>query len=404
MAFEIRPSVWDDSEPDYAPGLKLRKARGTFFWRPSKKYLDAGYSIKTYTLHGRQGDGLDLERAAHCRALTREMLEWYEGKTQGRTPGTWGYIVGRYKADQFSKYHRVSPATRESYNEWLARFEMAIGEVRIEHTNVETMYGWIERMQDKGRSTAFIHKFFAHFGLLVTHGILISEPGCAEVKAIRSAMRLEKGAPRTAFVTRDQVQAIIQEADRRGWAALALSVLFRFEYMLRGVDVYGQWVLDDGTSGGIRHHGRVWTTGLTWDMFDPDLRGFDKVINKTKRKLPEAYHFDLIPSIRERLAQVPEEQRVGPVIVSDDGLPPRRYQMAKQFKIIVRSLGLPDHLQIRDLRPGGGTEARDLATPMELRDAMGHTQITTTDLYVRNRSTHANKIVALRQQKAGGAT
>lgn len=403
MAFEIRPSVWDDSEADYAPFMRER-SNGKFFWRPTKKYLDAGYQVKSMTLEGHKGDGLDLERAAHCRALTRDMLEWYHGKTHGRTPGTWGFIMARYKADRFSSYHRVSAKTREAYDYWLRMFEKSIAETKIADTDVTVMYSWIDRMQDKGRSTGFIHRFFTHFGLLVTHGILINEPGCADVKAIRSSMRLPTAPARTAIVTRDQMNAIVAEADKRGWHALALSCLFRFEYMLRGVDVYGQWERDLQTEGGIRIHDRVWRHGLTWDMFAPDLSSFEKVLNKTKRSLPEPYRFDLraVPEIRRRLMQVPVAERVGPVIVAEDGLPMRFGRIGKQFKAIVRDLGLPDHLQIRDLRPGAGTEARELASPMEIRDAMGHTQITTTDLYMRDRSTHANKVVELRQRKARG--
>lgn len=35
-------SVWDDSDPDYAPGLKRNKARGTYFWAPPKSTRTRG--------------------------------------------------------------------------------------------------------------------------------------------------------------------------------------------------------------------------------------------------------------------------------------------------------------------------------------------------------------------------
>lgn len=84
MAF--RPSLWDDSDPYYAPGLLTNRKRGTFHWASPKKYRDAGYSIKTVRLEGEPGDDLDLERARMCRELTREMVRWYEGETKCPVP------------------------------------------------------------------------------------------------------------------------------------------------------------------------------------------------------------------------------------------------------------------------------------------------------------------------------
>ena len=65
-------AVWDDSKPEYAPCRK--PVRNVFYWAAPKKYLKAGFTLKTVRLEGTKGDGHDLERAAHCRSLTREML------------------------------------------------------------------------------------------------------------------------------------------------------------------------------------------------------------------------------------------------------------------------------------------------------------------------------------------
>ena len=128
---------------------------------------------------------------------------------------------------------------------------------------------------------------------------------------------------------------------------------------------------------------------------------FEKIISKTARTLPEPYEFDLTntPHIQKRLQAIPEEDRVGPVIKMADGMPPRNDLMTKQFKRIVRALGLPDSLRISDNRAGGITEAKALVDPFELRDAAQHTQISTTDRYVRNRSESANNVVAMRAAK-----
>jgi len=316
MRFE--KSLWDDSDPTYAPCMKHRKNRGTYFWRPPKKYLDAGYSIKTYTLEGTTGDGLDLERARHCRLLTREMLDWYDGETNGRQPDTWGWLIGRYVSDEYSAIQEVQPSTRKKYKEWMKRIENAIGEVLIAETDFERMMGWRKAMLERTvdgkpapRSVDYVSRWFTHFMLVVSHGIKAGDPvsqsHCIRIKTIRGEMRIQSPAARSQAITWDQVQLVVDEADKRGWKQLALSVLLRFEFMLRGVDVYGEWEPAEEGSGGVLfdHKGTVkrWVKGLTWEMISADASSFEKVISKTAKSLPEPYTFDLtdVPDIRRRL-------------------------------------------------------------------------------------------------------
>ena len=395
----FKPALWDDSDPTYAPCMS--KIRNGYVWVCPKKYREAGYSIKTYKLNGTVGDGMDLDRAAHARALTREMMTWFEGETAGREPGTWGWLIGRYLSDEYSDIHDVRPNTREKYRKELARIEQAIGEVLISETDFTRIKTWQKAMRDKGRSTSFIKKWFTHWGLALSHGVKIGDPDCVRVKQIRSEMKIKTPARRSVFITREQVEAVVAEADSRGLGFLSLDVLIRFELMLRGTDVHGQWEPAEGREGGIRHHGKVWVDGITWDMLTPDLTRLTKVISKTRDSLTEAYEWDLtaVPDIRRRLAETPRESRTGPLIVAHDGLPPKSDYVTKLFKRIVRDLGLPDELQIRDSRSGGITEAKSLVDPYTLQHAAQHTQQSTTDIYVRGRSDAANKVVQMRRKK-----
>jgi hypothetical protein len=398
MAFKA--SLWDDSEPLYSPGIKHRKDRGTYFWRPPQKYLNAGYSIKIFTLPGTQDDGSDIQRAAQCRALTREMLDWYDGVKQGRSPGTWGWLIGRYKSDEYSQINDVRPNTRLDYLKVLSKIEEAIGEVLIQETDFARMMSWKKSMERKGRSTHFIKKWFTHWGIVNSHGIKIGETQCSALKAIRGEMRIKSPARRSTYITRPQVDAVVAEADSRGLTHVALAVLLRFEFMLRGVDVHGQWEPKGNRNGGIQADSQMWVDGLTWDLFDADLVRFTKVISKTRDSLPEPYTFDLsnTPDIRRRLAEVPGQNRTGPVIVLPNGQPPKNGVITRTFKTIVRDLKLPEELQIRDTRSGAITEAKGLADPHSLQHAAQHTQSTTTDIYIRDRSGAANNVVRLRNQ------
>lgn len=399
MHFE--KSLWDDSDPLYAPCMKRRKDRGTYFWRPPKKYLDAGYLIKTYTLPGQTGDGQDMQRAQQCRALTREMLDWFDGETNGRRPGTWGWLISRYKSDEFSAIWGVEPQTREKYKIELAGIEEAIGNVPVDDTDYPRMMTWKKAMEQKGRSTHYIKKWFTHWGLVNSHGIKIGERQCRELKIIRSEMRIKSPPRRSKYIVREQVQMAVQEADRLGKSGFALAVLLRFEFLLRGVDVHGQWVPAEGRIGGIQDGGKIWTSGLTWDMFNAGMTSFEKVINKTKNSMPEPYVFDLnnTPDIQRRLLAIPKEQRTGPVIVLPNGRPPKSDYFSRNFKKIIRSLELPDDLQIRDARSGGITEAQNLVDPKTLSHAAQHTQLSTTDIYTRDRSGAANNVVKIRSTR-----
>lgn len=401
----FKKSLWDDTEPDYAPGKIIK--HGTYYWRPPKKYLEAGYSIKSLKLGGEPGDGLDYARAFQCRALTREMVRWHDGQTQGRTPGTWGWLIGRYLHDEYSDIQGVRPATREKYQKELHRIEEAIANVTLAETDYARLMEWRLTMERKGRSASYIKKWFTHWGLALSHGVKLGDDDCSRIQQIRSRMRLPNAAARSAFATRGQVDAIVAHIDSRGHLWASLAILLRFEFSLRGTDVYGQWEPDDGKGGGITYtvpgasQRRVWRDGITWDMVDPDLTVLRKVISKTLKSNPEPYAFpiDQVPEIRRRLSEIPTSQRVGPVIKTESGLPPRNDRTTKLFKAAVRDLGLPDDLQLRDTRAGGLTEGSEYDNPWALQHAGQHRDIATTNRYVRDRERGVREVIEFRQKK-----
>lgn len=403
MPSDYRPSLWDDTEPLYAPGRK--KIRDTYYWVPPKKYKDAGYAVKSINI-GKVHEADEADVARQCRILTREMVQWYDGEVESRVQeGSWGYLIQRYIHDAESAIHDVRPNTRAQYIKVLDRIGDAIGAVQVEETDYATLIGWRRAMEQNGRSTHYIKKWFTHFGLVLSHGVKIKMPGCRDVKEIRSEMRIKTPPRRNAYATRDQIEKIVAELDRRNLGYVSLAVLIRFEFMLRGVDVYGQWSPAEGRHGGIRHNGKLWEDGLTWEMIDSDVTSFTKVISKTRDSMTEPYTFDLTATheIRRRLLAVPKEKRVGPVIVLKDGSVPKDTVLVNRFRRVVNDIeGIPNNLRISDARSGGITEAKQFVDPYLLRDAAQHTQVTTTDIYARGRSDGANKVVRLRAERTSG--
>lgn len=400
MRSDYRPALWDDTDPEYSPGRK--RIRSNFYWVPPKKYKDAGYAVKSVNL-GKIAEVDELTVARKCRDLTREMVRWYEGEEAQRIKvGTWGYVIQHYLTAPASAVWDVQPQTRDGYVRVLSKIQDAIKDVEVGETDYPMLVEWRRNMQENGRSVHYIKNWFTHFRIAVSHGIKYRIEGCDDVSAILRQMRFQSAARRTQYATREQIYQVVDECDRRGLSYMSLQLMLRFELLLRGVDVIGQWVTaSSAKAGGISYGERVWQDGLTWDMFAPDLASFSKVISKTRKTLADPYTFDLtgLPKIRERLLAIPMEERIGPVIKLPDGRPPTRKGLAKNWRRICKDLRLPAELQMRDARSGGITEAKSMVDIHTLRDAAQHTQSGTTEIYARGRSEGANRVVALRQKK-----
>lgn len=396
----FKNALWDGSDPSYAPCI--RWAGSWPYWTCPAKYLAAGYSIKRIALPpGDPDDDLRLERARLCRLYTQDLVRWFDSLDVAKVPpGTWKHLIARYKTDQWSPYQGVKANTKQGYDGLLARWENAIGHLPIGALDYASIRGIESTMRAKGRSTSNIRRMFTMLRTVAKYGRALRIADAREVSEILSDMTFASSAPRSVAPTRDQVEAMVNAADKAGAMSFAAGLIIMFEFSLRAVDVRGQWLPDDGR-GGIVRNGKRWQDGLTWDMFDADLTRFRKVISKTAKSLPEPYTFDLtpLPDLRRRLSDLRPRQPAGPVIVTGRyRLPYDRHAWANAFRRFRVAAGVPDDVQCRDLRAGGLTEASSLGgvDPMWLRDAAQHTQTKTTERYVRSRSDAANKVVALR--------
>lgn len=385
MHFE--PALWDGSDPSYAPCRV--PARDLFYWVAPKKY--AGYAFKRCRLPGRKGDGLDLERAARCRELTREMVRWYEGEAPKVEPGTWLWLIGRYKSDEFSPFHNVKANTRSSYLDCLKRWEAAIGKVRIADTDYTAIMRWHRAMIEKGRSNDYMSRQFRHLRIVANYGVMIEADHAKRVTDILGAMRFKGSAPRSASPSADQVAAIIAAADAAGDTGFALGLSFQWWLTLRAVDVRGQWLTDEGKMR--------WADGLTWDMLDRDLTTLRKVPSKTEASMPEVLEWDLTPlhDLRARLAAVPLDQRVGPVIRQRNGQPFKRRRWAALFRIHAETAGVPEGIWCMDLRAGAINHAKKAgATQTDMQHQANHANATTTNRYIRERTETVNRVIDMR--------
>lgn len=390
-----RPSLWTDREADYAPHTS--RSKDYVYWRAPKRCIDLGCSPTRERLPGTIGDGLDRERAARARELTRDMLKQVGLTSIESDPGTWRWLIARYRTDKYSRYHQVKGNTRRSYD-WLCdRWERAIGSMKVGDLGYLQVCEIEDRMKQKGRTASYRRRMFTMLRTLASYGALIDAPGADKVQATLSRMRFTMPPRRTQAPTAEQVRQIIEAADARGMHSFACGLLIQWTYMLRAVDVRGQWLPDDG-QGGIVRNGTRWQDGLTWDMFDGSLSAFRKVISKTATSMPDAYEFPVTDELRARLRLLGSTGRIGPVIVSErSGLPYTQSGWTQAWGRLRDDLGLPKDLWVMDTRAGAVTDARAHGVDMlALRDAAQHQSSTTTDRYVRDRSTAVANVVKLR--------
>lgn len=406
----FKNALWDGSDPLYAPCLSwsgrepfARQAR----WKCPQKYLSAGYKVQSIKVGppGHAEDAHQLARTMRCRQLTQELVRWWEALDQPRArPGTWHYLIARYKLDEFSPIHEVKKNTKHGYIQQLAKLEAAIGHMPIQDLTYEEIKRIQKAMEVKGRSVSYIHRFFNTLRRVARYGKALQIREAAAVAQTLGEMRFQVGAGRHIAPTREQIYQIVAAADAAGLPDFAVGILMQFEFTLRAVDVRGQWLESDEQEGGIIRNGTRWQGGLTWDMFDADLKGFSKVISKTAKSLPEPYWFDLrpLPEIQSRLALLRPENPVGPVILSmrAGGLPYTVSGWSHALARMRKAAGLPKNIWMMDIRAEAVTEAKSLGVdPYALRDAAQHSSVSTTNRYSRNRSEGANQIVQLRRNR-----
>jgi len=391
------PALTDGSDALYAP--LIAKVNDWAYWRPTAKWRKLGYTGKALRLPGKIGDTRDLDRAAECRRLTVAMLDDL-GMGTGAQPGTWGWLIERYQGDSYSPYHTVKGSTRATYAWMLTRWKAAIGHLDFADMTFVRIKEIETAMQAKGRSTSYIRRMFVMLRTIASYGRKLGVKEVRDVREIMADIRFKMPPKRTVTASREQAMAVIAEADSTGMFGYATGVLIQWATMLRGVDVFGQWLPAQG-QGGIIANGNRWQDGLTWDMFDADLMGFSKVVSKTASSMPAPIRFSLAecPELRARLALLANGGRIGPVIRSASGLPYTTQGRGRAWRRISDRLKLPREVMMMDLRAGGITEAMNMgATTQMLRDAAGHLNETTTNGYMRGRERHVAEVIALRSK------
>ena len=385
----FRKSVWDDSEPDYAPCLKM--VRGKPYWVPPARFVKAGWETKTVRL---DPDNV----ASECRRLTRDLLRWFhDGEDTSIEPGTWAFVIKRYRGDEFSPIREIAWKTRHEYEKLLVKWEQAIGKVEVRETGFSDIMRWYEAIRDRQGKNRMreAHKMMTMLRGLTSYALKLKVDGARDVKDILGECRFSVPPARTVYPTAAEVDRIVGRALLDRNLSFALGYRMQYDLALRGNDVIGVW------------EGDLWTGGVTWDMIDGLV--LTKTIRKTARHDPVARQWDMAhcPKLVRLLAVVrdqftaPEMEMLrrtkAPLIVSEaTRLPYRDTHWSGTFRRLKVACKLRPELQCRDARAGAISDGQAKGgTVEELRRFAGHSDARTTQRYMRDDPT--GKVMKLRK-------
>ncbi|MDZ5454441.1 integrase [Labrys sp. ZIDIC5] len=374
-----------------APGLEWRRRKGmeTPYWIAPKRAVKAGFTPKSANL------GIllhDPERLiARCKILTMEAATFLNTDECVADPwdGTISGMLKLYEFDQYSTFHELGYASRQSYLTYMRKLHLAHGKRRIDDIIGRDLAIWHKMWTNRpdgktalaaGRTTIAALKAAAR------HAVACRKPGAVDFREVLRAFRCPSLAPRKQVISRQEVVALRQAAHVSNAPSRALATALQFDGLLRLYDVIGQWIpLDDPRPSAVQSRGRKWF-GLRWEDIDQDF--ILRIIRAKTRNTTGAetvIPLRFCPMVMGEMATIPEEKRTGPLIVNEaTGLPydPSSYRRAWRQDAILA--GIPKDKLARDLRASGNTEARGTgATTDDLAKVAAHSPAVNRRVYDR---------------------
>ncbi|MEM1040863.1 MAG: site-specific integrase [Pseudomonadota bacterium] len=310
-------------------------------------------------------------------------------------------VIALYRRHPESPYHDVKANTRRMYDESLDLLEKTVGARvigRLTGIDIKRWHGNLKKPAKAGgpERVRRAYKAMQLLRIAMTFGAVCGHEECERLSSILGKMRFEQPKRREKFVSYQQSTAIIEEALSRGLHSVALGQALQFELTLRQSEVIGSWEEDDGAGGGIVHLGRKWGDGLTWGHIDAS-----GILNKetTKRGVKALHNVLASPVLMRLIDMVPQEKRIGPMIICETTGRPYRYRhWAGTWRKIANAVGVPADVWNRDSRAGGITEGFDAGADLEtMRQHASHTDAAMTSHYNRLTVLKTEKVAKLRQ-------
>jgi len=342
------------------------------------------------------------EVAAVCAQLQAEALEWIATQTgaviQIKKEPTWSDLARAYVLNADSPYHSVKFNTRKTYRFDLDALDGLIGHVKLSAMNLaffKKLYDGIRHNGDGKDHVTQAHRSISMMRRMISYGIASELKGCSRLSEILHNTRFEQPTRRGVAMTRKHVETFVRKAVELGRPSLAISTALQFETSLRQRDCIGEWIpLNDKAAKSNFVIGRAeWGNGLTWANIDDQWR-LSKRTTKTGKVV--SHDLTLCPIAFGLLQEIPESDRIGPVILDERaGRPYANNAFQEQWRKIANLAGIPKEIRNMDARAGAASEADEAgATLDDVRSTMGHSDAKTTLRYIRNSGLEQSRRVA----------
>lgn len=391
-----------------APGLKRRpRKNGTLklYWVARTDLVRAGYEPETiplpYDINDREHHALI---SAACLRYQAEMLEWSAGRKRdpNRFDGTLLSLARKYQTDPASPFQRMKHNTRHKDTYTLKIIERAFGKRVLAALKIGDFYRWYEeakkpKIPGGPERIRKAHGIIKKLRELFAYGIMAELPECKRLYEILEHARFAQPARRRIAMELEHVEAFIPKAIEMGRLSLALGTALQFETAMRQKDVVGEWepIPQGEEVSGIVLNGRRWANGLLWSDISAEL-----LLRKatTKTGAYAAHDLKLCPLVLRCLDMAPADRRLGPVIIDETaGRPYAESAYGREWRLVARAAGIPDHVWNMDARAGAITEAEDAGADLDhIRSTAAHSQSSTTLRYSRGAVGKSRKVAELR--------
>jgi len=286
----------------------------------------------------------------------------------GAVEGTLASLIGRYRTDERSGYHKIRFKTREHYDGQLDRIIVECGGWKLadlKGQHIQQFYdGWAKRGNAIARSLVTMLRMLFGFGATI-----LGDTECERLSVVMHKMRFKMNKPRNERLTFEQANAIRAMAHKMGRPSIALAQAFQFEVMLRQRDVIGEWVpaSEPGGLTGVTAGNEKWLRGIRWSEIDRDL-----ILRHTPSNGGKDIEVDLnlAPMVMDELALYLAEHKLtelptaGPVIVCEfNDLPWTAYEFRRWWRKLATACGIPKSVFNMDSRADGkrGADARSVS-------------------------------------------
>jgi hypothetical protein len=403
-----------------APGLDPRRRQNglALYWVAPEIARKRGFTPASVRMHYdvRTAEGRDA-LAARCRALWAEARDWLGDparQSQLVYDGTVASLIKIYQKHENSPYRALRPNTRKGYDDWCTRLERYAGARRIDRLDGTDLRRWFGDFVAPSKPGAAPRIRQARgivqqmFPILLAFGVELKLPDCLALLTVIQHMEFRVSPavreqaiamkPKRSAMTYEHAAAIVRAGIGKGTKrhrSVALGTAAQFEFTLSQIDVIGSWEpIEHGAviePGQIVRSRQIWRPGLRYE----DLAGGTLEINRSKTFVGAVFDVKEYPLFAEAMQAVPDDERSGPLVVNESGLPMARYTYADLFRELADEAKVPREVFSMTARHGGASEARASGVPLEdTSEHLQHSNIATTKKHYVQPSIETTRRVA----------